>query len=140
MPIAYLSRTVRFSAWHRYFRPDWNAERNQAAFGAAAREPAHGHDYSCTVTVRGPVDAATGMVMDLGLLDRLLRDEVTGRFDRRTLNDLPEYGGGAAVPTGESLCLDLWQRLSARLPAGCTLSLVRVAEDAALYSEYRGEP
>lgn len=129
---AYLSRTVRFSAWHRYHRPDWSEARNHEAFGAAGREPAHGHDYACTVTVSGEVDPQTGMVMDLGLLDRILREEVSDRFDRRVLPADP-------VPTGEQLCLDVWQRVGARLPLGCALSSVRMAEDATLWAEFRGE-
>lgn len=140
MATAYLSRTVLFSAWHRYFRAEWSREQNEAAFGAAAREPAHGHDYRCTVTVRGPVYPDTGMVIDLGLLDRVLREEVVDRLGGRRLNDVAGFGPHGTVPTGESVCIDLWARIGARLPAGCRLHAVRVAEDETLFSEYRGEP
>ena len=62
------------------------------------------------------------------------------RFDHRHLNlDLPEYAFGRAVPTGEELCLDIWRRVSARLPGGCALATVRVQEEPALFAEYRGE-
>jgi 6-pyruvoyl-tetrahydropterin synthase len=79
------------------------------------------------------------MVMDLGLLDRILREEVQARFDRRHLGDVAEFAPGAKIPTGESLCLDVWNRVSARLPDGCALDVVRIAEDATLFSEFRGE-
>lgn len=140
MPIAYLTRIVKFTAMHRYFRPEWSAEQNAAVFGDSARDPGHGHAYRCAVTVRGSPDPVTGMVVDLALLDRVLREEVTARFDGRHLNrDVPEYAYGATVPTGEMLCLDIWRRVAGRLPAGCALAGVRVEESPALYAEYRGE-
>lgn len=140
MPVAYLTRTVQFAAAHRYFRPEWSAERNAEVFGACAREHGHGHTYQCAVTVRGTLDPVTGMVVDLGLLDRVLSEEVAQRLDHRHLNlDVPEFAYGAAVPTGEMICLDIYRRVAKRLPEGCTVSVVRVAEAPTLYSEYRGE-
>ncbi len=140
MATAYLTRIVRFSASHRYFRPEWSAERNAEAFGACAREHGHGHTYQCTVRVRGTPAPLTGMVMDLAELDRILREEVVERFDHRHLNlDVPEFAYGKTVPTGEMLCLDIWRRVGARLGEGRRLDLVRVAEDPMLYAEYRGE-
>src|SRR4030042_1705578 len=72
MTRARLTRVVRFSAAHRYFRPDWSPEENTRVFGLCAREHGHGHNYRCAVTVAGPVADFTGMVTDLGALDQLL--------------------------------------------------------------------
>jgi 6-pyruvoyltetrahydropterin/6-carboxytetrahydropterin synthase len=138
MPTCYLTRVVQFSAEHRYFRPDWTAERNAEVFGAAARE--HAHAYRCAVTVRGAPDPVTGMIVDLALLDRVLDEEVVRRFDRRRIHaEVTGFAGGAAVPTGEMLCLDVWRRVAARLPGGCAVAQVRVEEDPTLFAEYRGE-
>ena len=140
MPVCYLTRVVRFNASHRYFRPEWSAAKNAEVFGDAAREPGHGHDYRCAVTVRGTPDPVTGMVVDLGLLDRVLNEEVVQRFHGRHVNtDLPEYAYGRTVPTGEMLCLDVWRRIEQRLAGRCALHLVRVEEDPTLAAEYRGE-
>ncbi len=137
MPTAYLTRTVRFHASHHYARPDWGAARNAAAFGEAAAP--HDHDYACSVTVSGTVDPATGMVVDLAALDRVLKDEVVTRLDGRDLNALPEFGPGKALPTGEELCRGIWARVAPRLPKGCALVAVNVREDPTLGAEYRGE-
>jgi len=140
MPTAYLTRTVQFSAAHRYFRPEWSEARNAEVFGKCASPNGHGHTYQCTVTVRGRVDEETGMVVNLATLDGILADEVVARLDHRHLNlDLPEYAYSRTVPTGESLCLDIWRRVAARLPDGCALEVVRVSEEPALSAEYRGE-
>ena len=138
MPVAYLTRVVRFTAAHRYFRPDWSAEQNVRAFGDAALD--HGHAYQCQVTVRGTPDPVTGMVMDLGLLDQVLKEEIVERFDHRHLNlDVPEFAYGRTVPTGEMLAVHVWHRVAPRLPGGCALSVVRVQEEPMLWAEYRGE-
>lgn len=138
MPTCYLTRVVQFNAAHRYFRPEWSAERNVETFGAASRE--HGHTYRCAVTVRGAPDLVSGMVVDLALLDRVLDEEIVRRFDHRHINlDVAEFSYGDIVPTGEMLCLDVWKRVGARLPKGCALSLVRVEEEPSLFAEYRGE-
>ena len=134
-----LTRIVTFSAAHRYFRPDWSAERNREVFGACAGEHGHGHNYECAVTVSGPLDEETGMVIDLRDLDTILAEEVRDRFDHRFINhEVPEFGPAGMIPTGEMLAVFLWERISGRLPAAVTLELVRVQEDQHLYAEYDG--
>ena len=136
MAFAYLTRVVTFPAVHRYRRPDWSEAQNRAAYGGVADE--HAHDYRCEVTVRGPVDATTGMIVDLGVLDRILADEVLQRFSGKRIHlDVPEFT--MRLPTGEALAMDIWERVSRRLPGVVTLERVRVAEDDTLWSEYRGE-
>lgn len=140
MSTVYLTRVVQFSAAHRYFRPEWSAERNAEVFGPCASPHGHGHTYQCHVTVKGTPDPVTGMVVDLALLDRALREEIVQRFDHRHLNlEVPEFAFGKTVPTGEALCLDIWRRVASRLPTGCALDAVRVQEEPALFAEYRGE-
>ena len=140
MVTARLTRTVGFSAAHRYHRPEWSAERNAAVFGACAREHGHGHNYRCAVTVAGPIGADTGMLVDLALLDRLLDEEVRQPLDHRHLNhDVPEFAYGRTVPTAEALAIWVWQRLAPRLPVGVHLHRVRIEEDDDLSAEYDGD-
>lgn len=139
MPVS-LTRTVGFRATHRYFKPNWSAEENRNRFGGTADEPGHAHDYRCSVTVTGPLDRETGMILDLVLLDRILGDEVIAPLDGRHLNlDLPEFAAGAALPTCEALARLLFGRIALRLPLGVTLARVRVAEDATLHADCTGE-
>ncbi len=58
----HLTRSVQFSASHRYFRPEWSEERNREVFGPCTNAPGHGHNYECTVTVTGPFSEDTAMV------------------------------------------------------------------------------
>ena len=140
MARAYLTRRVTFAAAHRYRRPDWDDATNAAVFGACAHPHYHGHSYTCDVTVGGPVDEDTGMIADLGRLDRVLADEVRARYDHRNLNlDCPEFAEGTRVPTGENLARVIFARVQAALGDHVQVVEVRVAEDATLSSTYRGE-
>lgn len=132
-----LTRTVTFPATHRMWRADWSEAENRRHFGPVAEY--HGHQYRCSVTVAGPVDPATGMLLELGRLDALIAEEVLQRLSGRRLNtDLPELASGRPLPTCEALVSILYPRIAARLPTGLQLLRVRVAEDPELYAECTG--
>lgn len=134
-----LTRCLRFPATHRMWRGDWTPDQNRNHFGPVSED--HQHEYECAVTVSGPMDPLTGMLVDLGELDRLLSEEVTQRLAHRRLNsDLAEFSSGRPLPTCEALASLLYSRIAARLPAGLQLLRVRVAEDATLYAECTGIP
>lgn len=138
MTQAYLTRSVRFSAAHRYHRPEWDEARNRAVFGACSNEHGHGHNYRLEVTVAGQPDPQTGFCVDLGALDRLLREQVLGPLDHRHLNHaLPEFAPGGAIPTTENLAILLWDRIEPHL-AGARLVRLRLHEDVDLYVDYFG--
>lgn len=131
-----LTRTVGFRATHRYFKPEWSEEANRERFGWTSEEPGHPHHYTCGVTVTGRPDPATGMIIDLGVLDRLLAEVVVTPFDGRHINrDVAEFTYGKALPTCEALAQYFFERVAARLPAGVELERVRVSEDATLSAE-----
>ena len=139
MPKAYLTRRIRFSAAHRYSRPDWSQEKNEATFGACAWPNFHGHTYSCEITVAGEIAGETGFVADLGMLDALLNREVHQRFDHRNINlDIPEFADGELIPSGENLARFIYEKLSAGLPRELHLESVTIAEDETLSATYRG--
>lgn len=132
MAKAQLVRRARFAAAHRYRRPEWSDEKNVEVFGLCARPNYHGHAYTCWVTVEGEVDPLTGMVMDLGRLDRVLQSEVVDRFDHRNINlDVPEFAEGKLIPTGENLARYVFERVQSALGA-IRLVSVRIDEDESL--------
>lgn len=73
-----------------------------------------GRDWDCYVTIHGTIDSLTGMVTDLGALDRLVQDRVIKRFDRQ---DLTLVLRRRAV-TGEDLARDIWQELAPQITQG----------------------
>jgi 6-pyruvoyltetrahydropterin/6-carboxytetrahydropterin synthase len=140
MPSASLTRRISFSAAHRYSRPEWSDEKNASTFGACAWPNFHGHSYVCDVTVGGPIDATTGFVIDLGLLDDILNREVKQRFDHRNINlDVPEFADGKLVPTGENLARFIYERVQREIPKPARVLRVTVGEDDSLSATYTGE-
>lgn len=138
MPSLLLTRKVRFSAAHRYHRPEWSEARNRATFGPCANPHGHGHNYLLEVQVVGEPDPETGFCVDLGELDAVLRDEVMEPLDHRHLNhDIEEFAPGRLVPTTENVVLWIWERLQLRL--GDSLRRLRLHEDETFWVEYGGD-
>ncbi|MFL5463216.1 MAG: 6-pyruvoyl trahydropterin synthase family protein [Gemmatimonadaceae bacterium] len=137
MATASLTRRVSFSAAHRYSRPDWSDEKNASTFGACAWPNFHGHSYVCDVTVSGPIDDETGFAVDLGVLDRILAEQVKQRFDHRNINlDVGEFADGKLVPTGENLARFIFERVDRELPKPARVMRVTVGEDDTLSATY----
>jgi 6-pyruvoyltetrahydropterin/6-carboxytetrahydropterin synthase len=137
MPVS-LTRTVTFQAIHRYYRSDWSEEQNRKAFGPLADPPGHGHDYQCAVTVTASPDQAMGTVMDLGLLDRIVGEEVVQPFAGKRLNDVAPFSSGTMLPTCEAIAVEVFRRIARRLPEQVKLERVRIAEDPTLYADCTG--
>jgi 6-pyruvoyltetrahydropterin/6-carboxytetrahydropterin synthase len=105
-----LARTFHFDAAHT-LRREIDAESSRRI---------HGHSYRAEVAVRGEPDPGTGMIVDLGLLERRL-SEARDALDHRFLDEVE----GLGPPTMENLCLWIWRRLEADLPGLARVSVFR---------------
>jgi 6-pyruvoyltetrahydropterin/6-carboxytetrahydropterin synthase len=136
-----LTRRVSFRASHRYRRADWSDAKNEAVFGHRALQEYHSHSYVCDVTVSGPVDETTGMIVDLRILDGALRTEIVERLDGRNLNtDVPEFSDGGQIPTGENLATLIASLVQRALEQGgvhVPVTQVTVAEEPTLSATWR---
>jgi 6-pyruvoyltetrahydropterin/6-carboxytetrahydropterin synthase len=91
----------------------------------------HGHTFTVTVTVSGPVDARAGWVMDFGELKEIVAP-VIDELDHQYLNDLP----GLANPTAEHIAHWIWVRVAPSVPG---LSSIAVRETCTAGVVYRGD-
>jgi 6-pyruvoyltetrahydropterin/6-carboxytetrahydropterin synthase len=91
-----LTKSFRFEAAHSL---------PGTTFGEASEE-IHGHSFRAEVTVRGTPDPLSGMVQDLGLLERSL-GAVHKMLDHKMLNKVE----GLGPPTLENLSRFVWERL-----------------------------
>jgi 6-pyruvoyltetrahydropterin/6-carboxytetrahydropterin synthase len=138
LPNVDITRKVRFSASHRYHRDEWSDEKNREVFGACNNPFGHGHNYELEVTLAGPLDPETGMVINLREVDSILREEIVARFDHRHINREVE-GFETLVPTTENIVLHIWDRLEPVFTdRGVKLRRVRVYEDPFLWAEHTG--
>ena len=131
--LAYTTRRFAFSAGHRYHVAQWSADDNARAFGRLTVP--HGHNYTLDVTVRGPIEARTGMVIDLGELKEIVNATVIERFDHADLNADALFRD--RIPTTENIALAVWDLLAPKLGPD-RLSRVRVWEDPTLFVDYDG--
>ena len=90
-------------------------------------------EWDCFVTVHGAIDPVTGMVIDIGALNRLVQERVVQTFDRQ---DLRQILGTQAV-AGEQLVEYIWRQLVSSLRSG-RLSNVRLVQSRDLSFEYAG--
>jgi 6-pyruvoyltetrahydropterin/6-carboxytetrahydropterin synthase len=125
---AFLSIRTHFAAAHRLARPELSQAENEAIYGKCARPHGHGHNYLLDVTVRGRIDARTGMVCDLATLQRLVDDLVVEPFDHTFLNKDVEHFA-STVPTAENIALHIADLLTGPIAAaGARLHKVRLQE------------
>ena len=96
-----LSKEFRFDAAHTLAREiDIESSRR-----------IHGHSYRAEVVLRGQPDPESGMVIDLGVLNRALQ-ETRDCLDHRFLDEINDLGPA----TMENLSAWIWRRLAPMLP------------------------
>jgi 6-pyruvoyltetrahydropterin/6-carboxytetrahydropterin synthase len=133
----YVTRRAEFAASHYYHNPKFSAEENRRIFGKCNNPHGHGHNYTVEVTVEGEVDPATGMVMDLKELKKILEKEVLDLMDHRFLNkEVPPFE--TKIPTTENIAIEIWKLLAPKLQIG-KLHRVRLYETPDLFVDYFGE-
>lgn len=107
-----LSKQFRFDAAHTLDR----------SIDTESSRRIHGHSYRAEVTVRGSPNPTTGMIIDLGLLERAMED-ARDALDHRFLDEINDLGPA----TMENLSRWIWDRLH---PAVGNLSKVCVFRDS----------
>ncbi len=90
------TRRYHFSASHRLDCAAFSPEKNRNIYGKCNNPHGHGHNYRLEVSVRGSVDRATGMVMNMADLDAVVDKSVVARFHLANLNV------DRAVPAGSA--------------------------------------
>lgn len=97
----------------------------------AVQDDRQGREWDCFVTVQGKVDPVTGMVTDIGALNRLVQDRVIKSFDRQDLRQL----FGSPTVTGEQLVERIWTSLASVISPG-TLANIRLVQSRDLSFDY----
>jgi 6-pyruvoyltetrahydropterin/6-carboxytetrahydropterin synthase len=89
----------------------------------------HGHSFKVSVHVTGPVDPATGMLVDFAEIDEAFAP-VHAELDHYYLNEVV----GLENPTSENLARWIWERIEVALP----ISQIVVRETCTSGAVYRG--
>ena len=105
-----ITRSFQFAAGHRLFRPEWSDARNAEIFGPCANPNGHGHNYTLEVSVAGPIDPETGMILNLRQLKETVTAQVIADVDHKNLN-ADVLWMRDAIPTTEVFAERIWDRL-----------------------------
>lgn len=127
-------RKANFNAAHRLYRKDWSDEKNKEVFGLCANPNWHGHNYSLEVRLVGEIDPETGYVIDLKILNEIIKDVVMDKLDHMNLNmDVPEFEN--LIPTGENIVVVIYNLIRAKIDSKYELK-VKLWETERNYFEY----
>jgi len=139
-PIVEITHSEEFSASHRLHDPSLSDEENRALYGICNNPNGHGHNYGLAVSVRGPVPAS-GMVMNLTDLMRLMREELLPRVDHKHLNHDVAFLA-EVIPTAENIAIALWRELEEPIAAfgEARLCRLRLHESRGNWVELRQDP
>ncbi|XP_049815286.1 6-pyruvoyl tetrahydrobiopterin synthase [Schistocerca nitens] len=137
-PVAYLTRREIFSACHRLHSPQLADEENRVTYGKCNNFHGHGHNYVVEVTLRGPVAADTGMVMNISDLKKYMNEAIMDVMDHKNLDkDVPYFKD--IVSTTENVAIFIWNNLKSLLPNPEILYEVKIHETEKNIVMYRGE-
>lgn len=131
-----MTRRVTFCSGHRYWKADLSPDENRCLFGQWASPFNHGHNYALEATVEGEIDPTTGMVVNIKIIDDILRQSVVTDFDQRSLNDeVPEFA--ALPPSVENILGVVKDRLEREVHSASPYALVKLKleETETLYGE-----
>jgi len=130
-----VTRQYEFAAAHRLYAPDLPDMENSARYGKCSNPAGHGHNYNVEVTIEGTPDSATGSIIALDELDRIVDEEVFERFDHKHLNeDCPEFTN--LIPTSENFAKVIFNCLQPRLAqSGHRLAKIGLHETTKNYFE-----
>jgi 6-pyruvoyltetrahydropterin/6-carboxytetrahydropterin synthase len=105
-----ISKQFRFEAAHTLNR----------VVDAEGSRRIHGHSYRAEVVLRGEADPCSGMLVDLGLLERCLSGIRDG-LDHRFLDEINDLGPA----TMENLAVWIWQRVAPDYPGLVRVNIFR---------------
>ena len=127
-----LTKRYRFAASHRLHAASLSEAENRELYGKCNNPYGHGHDFILEVRVRGRIDETTGLAVDQGRLDALVKRAVLDDFHMKDLNT-QVAAFATVVPTSENVALEARRRLCGAWQdafggRGPTLEAVRVLE------------
>ncbi|XP_045594407.1 6-pyruvoyl tetrahydrobiopterin synthase [Procambarus clarkii] len=138
-PIAFVTRVESFSACHRLHSKLLSDAENMKIFGKCNNPNGHGHNYKVEVTVCGPVDAVTGMVMNVTDLKTIINTVVMDTMDHKHLDqDVPKFRDTNLVSTTENVAVVIFEGIKDHLPDHVVLHEIKIHETDKNIVVFRG--
>ena len=116
--IALIGRRYRFASVHQ-----------------SPEESPHGHQYELWVSVKGPIPADTGQIINVQTLDQIVKHEILQRWEQRNISHDPLFSHSPV--TDASLAKQCWTLLKPHLstPPLALITVSQEPETSASFSE-----
>ena len=136
--MVYITRREHFSSAHRLFLPEYSGAQNEDVFGKFSNTNWHRHNYILFITIKGEPDPATGLVIHLRHVSKLIEEKILKKVDHKNLNLEVDFLKGK-VPTSENVAIGIWNELRDEVgKLGGILHCVRLEQSENNIVEYYG--
>lgn len=112
-----ITKRMTFCAGHRIYNPEYTEEKNREVFGLCSNPNGHGHNYVLEISISGPVDPETGMIINLKDMKRIINSEIIDKVDHMNLNLDVDFMKDI-IPTTENFAAAIWKILDGKFPEG----------------------
>lgn len=114
LPQVVVCRTEHFSASHRLHSLYLTDEENKELYGKCNNFHGHGHNYKVDVMLKGSVDPATGMVININDMKVAMNNAIMDILDHKNIDkDVPYFG---SIPsTAENITIFIWNQMRSEL-------------------------
>jgi len=110
-----VTKRMTFCSGHRLYNPEYSDQKNREVFGACSNPNGHGHNYILEVSVTGPVDPKSGMIVNLKKMKAIIQKEIIDKVDHKNLN-LDVAFMKDIIPTTENFAARIWDILDRKFP------------------------
>ncbi len=129
-----ITKKYHFCASHKYGNDSWSKEKNIKVFGKDYNT--HGHNYILEVSVTGPIDPGSGWLVDLQMLNKLVKKKVVNILDHSQIEvDIQWFKD--KQPSSENILIWIWSEIANEIESG-TLHRLRLVETHTIHTDYYG--
>ena len=129
-----LTKKYHFCASHKYGNDHWDESKNLKVFGKDYNN--HGHNYILEVSVTGPVNPDTGWLVDLGILNKIVKSNVVNILDHSQIEEDIDWFKGKQ-PSSEVLVVWIWEQIVKDFKEA-KLYRIRLVETHTIHTDYYG--
>ena len=131
----FITKQYKFCAAHRYWNSNWSDRKNQKVFGDDVN--LHGHNYFLDVTISGPIDIESGFIINLSILNDLVKDNVIKILDHQQIEkDIKWFEN--RQPSTENMVVFIWEQIVNHILPPAKLHSIRLQETPTIFTEYYG--
>ena len=133
-----MTRRLLFSAAAADWLPSYSDAENEAVFGVNASPEPYGHNYTLDVSVKGVIDPATGILINIKEIDAIVKQKIVQILDRKFINwQVPRFE--MQPPSLENIARFIVEELRAAMPAPVKLSAIRLEDLPSRYVTWQAE-